>query len=141
MGERSKVTRSSYRALARDAGPNLCIVHLDESFKDLSANSAVAAGKRGDFEDQDQADGIVVQQFSNADGVGADEVQLELRELVIGNLDFGEFSKACINSISGIALSNDFLYGLGRRIDCCPAMGIQLDWAKALRDIPDFGKV
>lgn len=104
MGERGEVAGSTDRTDLGDEGDDVRVEHAEDLFDDDRSNARVSASERGGEEKHDAANDLRRQGVADAGGVGADEVVLEVAELVVGDACAAEGSEAGVNAVVGEAV-------------------------------------
>ncbi len=109
MRERGEVAAGAYGALLGDHRMNAGVEQRDKKFEDLDAGSAEALGEDVGAQQKHGARFGLAEGIANAARVAADEVGLQLRQVLIRNAHVGKFSESGIDAINGLAGGDDLL--------------------------------
>ena len=107
----------------RDAG----VEQADEAFDNFGAHGGEAAGERGGEQEHHRADGLARQGGSDARGVAADEVSLEIAEIGIGDPLTRKRTKPRVNAVMRFTVAHRLEKGVAAGGEAACALGVELD--------------
>jgi len=140
MGERGEVAGRTDRTDLGDEGDDVRVEHAEDLFDDDRPNARVSASERGGEEKHDAANDVRRQGVADAGGVGADEVVLEVSELIVGDACAAEGSEAGVDAVVGEAVGggggNDGTCGVHAR----SCGGRELNGSKVASDGGEVGE-
>ncbi len=99
MAQRGEVTARSYASLLRHQGQHSSIQHCNQCFYQRRLHSARRPEEDIGAEEHDRADHGRWERSAHARRMAADEIGLELVELVGGDSHVGEFPEAGIDPV------------------------------------------
>jgi hypothetical protein len=121
MCKRSEIARRANRALRWNHRVNFVVQHVAERLDNRGTDAAEAFGKRVCAKKYHAARFRAAKRFADATCVRANEVYLELADLLGGNAHTGEFAEAGIDPVRGFAGRDEFVHdstGSVHALDC-----------------------
>ena len=105
MSQRSKVSRSTQRALLINHRVNIIVEELNQTFNRLELHSRVAVRQRLDFVQQHYLHDFVRHFFAHSARMAHYKVLLQLRQLLFADRDIAQRAKTGGNTINRFFLS------------------------------------
>ena len=102
VSERDKVTRRADRALHIDDGEDVVVEEVDETFDSVELHARIAITERLNLEQNHQLHDVVGHTFAATAGVAHHKVDLQLRELILVDVDVAERTEAGSDTINGV---------------------------------------
>ena len=109
MSERGEITAGADGALLRNDGMNAVVEHGDQQLEQRGAHAAEALGEHVGAQQQHGADFRLGERIADSAGMAADQIGLELCELIGGDANVGQLAEAGVDAIDGFAGGEDFL--------------------------------
>ncbi len=140
MGERSKIAAGAHGAFLRDDGMDLGIEQANEQLGELDARTAESLGEHVGAKHQHGARFGLAERLAHAAGMAADQIGLELGEMVAGDADVSQLAKAGVDAVDGLPRGNDALDEGAARGHALARGVSDGDGATIERNTFDFGK-
>ena len=117
MRERSEIAARADRAFFGNDRNDVAVEHFDEELDDLETNAAAAERENIGAEQHHGADLRLGKWSADAAGMTAHEIDLELLQLVGGDVNVGKFPEAGADAVDDGFLPNDLLDNPPRGMD------------------------
>jgi len=114
VGQRREISGGPDRAFAGHHRQQVRIEQRQQRVDDHRAHAGIPARETRNFHRQHEARHTIGERRSNADGVRADQVQLQLLQVGGRNLRAGEFAEPRVDAIGGKATRDDRIDRLSR---------------------------
>ncbi len=107
VGEGGQVAGCTDRAEFGDDGGDACVEHVEDLVDDLDADAGFGSAEGTGQDEHHGSDDFGIEGVADAGGVGADEVSLEIFEVVGGDAFVGKGTKAGVDAVVGEAVVED----------------------------------
>ena len=140
MREGRKIAAGAHRAFLRNDGMDLGIEQANKQLGELDAATAETLGEHVGAEQQHGARFGLAERLAHAAGMAADEVGLELGEMVAGDADVSQLAEAGVDAVDRLPRGDNALDKRAARGHALARGVSDGDGTTFERDGFDFGK-
>ena len=138
VSERGEVAGCADGALRRNHGMNFGVEHRAERFDGFGADAAESFGERVGAEKHHRAGFGFAERSADATGVRANEIDLELANLLGGDADGSEFAESGVDAVGGFAAGDYAIDDGARGFHAFDGVGCERDFSAAERDVVEL---
>jgi hypothetical protein len=138
VGERGEVSAGADAALRRNVGRDAVVQHFAERIDDEGADAGAAFGEGVGAKEHHGAGFGDGERVADADGVGANEVDLQFADLIADDANVAELADSGGDGVGEFVVSDDVVDDGAGEVDCGAGIGGELDGAVVSGDFVDL---